>query len=224
MKNQVNESANNPNNSLKQLFRIIYLNSFELISLNIFFLISCIPILTIPNAICSLTKTNLDLSENIGANPLKKYWKSFFTFNKRWLLSGFSYITAFFLLSYGLAIYLSTNTSATLFWIFCGFNILALALLIMVGFYLFPLLIGTELDQKTVWKHAFGMVVVEMKSTFALFSVIAALWILCIRFFRSTWIIFILIAFSLSSLIVIFYTRRWLAKYFPQFRNADSND
>ncbi len=214
----------NPDNYFKRIFTLIYLNLFELICLNLFFVVSCVLIITIPSALIALTATILDISENTGSISLKVYWKTFFSFNQRWLISGSIYTIAFLLLMYGLIIYLSTETTAALFWFFCGFNILALALLTMVGFYFFPLLITTEFDFMTVWKHAFGMVVVEIKNSFALFISLFAVWFVVFRYIRTTWVMFVLIFFSLSTLLVVSVSRRLLGKYFRQFRIDASNE
>ena len=211
-------------NPIKQVLSNVYFNLFDLICLNLFFIIGCIPVLTIPNAINSLTKVNLDIITNNNTKPLKNFWRTYFTFNKRWLFSSFIYTMVLTVLSYGLLIYLSTNTSSIFFWALCGFDIVAIILLIMIGFYLFPLLIFSELDPRTVWKHALGMVVVEIKSTIVIFICVLFFWIVCFKFFFNTWIVFLLIAFSLSNFFITFFSRQSLAKYFLQFQLDPINE
>lgn len=198
---------------LQSLFSFIYLNLFELICLNLFFLFSCLLIFTIPNAIISLTYINIGLILNYSSKPQRKYWRIFFRFRKRWLLASFSYVFILLLLITSCIVYFFTIEFNSLLWVFFGFNLIAIILVIMCGFYFFPLLIITEHDLLTIWKNSFGMVVVEIKHTILVFSGILLLWLFPIRFFTELWIVYVLIVFSLSNFIVNFFCFGQIKKY-----------
>lgn len=195
---------------LKKLLLLVYQNLFELIMLNIFFLLCCIPVVTIPFAVSALVDVLLAICQDRGSGPLRRYWRTFFHFSRRTFAVGGVLILLSGLLLWGLLIYLSAGTDNPLFWLGCGVNAAALLLVLLVRFYAFPLLHSTRDGARRILVRAFGLAIGKLPYSLAAFGAVAALWALCIRNFRSAWIVFVLLLFSLSYLIGTFCASAWM--------------
>lgn len=201
---------------LKKLFFLFYLNSFELVCLNLFFLLSCIPIVTIPLAVAAMTHTLMDVCNDIGSKPLRSYWKTFFHTKPRHYVTVLPLVVLELLLSYGLAIYLGAKNAGPLFWMGCGINGVALAFVTMTGFYLCPVMFLEELSPWRAWKRAFMLACAKLPYTLAALAALCVVWGLCIRYFQQAWIAFVLLVFSYSFLIAVFCANHWVQVYFPK--------
>lgn len=211
---------------LKKLFWLVVQNLFELVCLNVFFLISCIPIVTIPLAVSALTKTLMDLINDIGSKPLIAYWKAVFHSNWRQYGTIAPIIAVEALLCYGLLIYMGARNAGALFWLGCGMEAAVLSMLFILQFYAGPLVISTDLRPTEVWKKAALLAAAKLPYSLAAFAAIAVVWILCIRYFQSAWIAFVLIVFSYTYLIGTFCANSWVQAYFvkPEEKDGEEDD
>lgn len=196
----------------KKLLLLLYQYLFELIALNVFFLLCCIPVVTIPFAVSALVKVLLSLCQGRGSHPLRAYWQTFFSFRRRVFAVGAPLEALELLLLWGLLIYLGASGGSPLFWLGCGVNAAALLLVILVKFYAFPLLHSTRDTPRRILLRAFCLALEKLPYSLAAFAAIAVIWILLVRNLQSAWILVFLLAFSLSYLIGTFCAAPWVGE------------
>ncbi|HOG02066.1 MAG TPA: hypothetical protein PKW41_02530 [Clostridia bacterium] len=209
---------------LKKLFGLFLQYPFELVCLNLFFVIGCIPTVTSPLAVVAMTQTMINLCEDVGSKPLRSYWKTFFHPDLRSFLTVLALVVLEILLCYGLAIYLGARNVGWLFWMGCGVNAAALAALTMAGFYICPLLLLTDMKPKQIWKNAFLLAFAKIPYSAAALAAIVLIWALCLRFFQQAWVAFILIIFSYSFLISVFCSGHWVRTCFGRQSRIGEED
>lgn len=200
---------------LKKLAVMVVQYLLELIVLSVFFLISCLPVATIPFALYALGSVLMDFCRARGSRPLRSYWKRFFAFRKRTFFTLAPLAALELCLTWGLLVYLAAETELVLFWLACGVNAVTLLVLFAMSFYLIPLLIETEEGPLRLWKQAAILVFLRLPYTVAALCAIVLLWGLCIRHFQSAWIVMVLLAPALSGLIGTFCGDAGLRAYLP---------
>lgn len=187
-----------------KLLMLLYQNLFELIVLNLFYLLCCAPIVTIPFAASALVKVLLDMCRGQGSHPLRSYWRCFFRFGRTvFAVAGF--LTAMeVLLLWGLLIYLGAGAANPLFWLGCGVNAAALMLVILVKFYALPLLHTSREGARRILLRAFCLALGRLPYSLAAFAAAVAMWTVCLRNWQSAWIAIVLLLFSLTYLVGTF--------------------
>lgn len=189
---------------LKRLFLLILKNCFELVALSVFFTVSCLPLLTIPSALVALTSSTLCLCRDEG-HPLRLYWKTFLHPKGRWYRIALPQLLLEVLMAASLLLALEYAPQQRLLWIVSGINAVGLCVCVMVGIYLYPLILDEpEAAPGVVWKHAFAAVVLRLPYTVVTLSAIVLLWGICLRTFTENWIWLILAVPALSSLVASF--------------------
>ena len=182
-------------------FLLVYRNLFELICLNVFFVICCVPVVTIPMAVSALAQTMMALHREQDTHLLRRYWSLFlhpvlgqyFTVLPLLLLEAF--------LGFGLFIYIGARNAAPIVWVGCGMNVVAFGLSVAAGMYLVPWMVSSGEKYWAAWKHAFLLAVAKLPYTVTALAAMALIWIICLRWFQQCWIAFFLVVFSLSSYI-----------------------
>lgn len=209
---------------VKKLLFICFQHSFELIAMNIFFVICCLPVVTTPFAAAALCRVCIDFYEDMGSRPLRTYWKTFFSFNKRTFFVGFPIVILHLVLLWGLMIYLNTAISNILFWFSCGVNVVAMMLVIMIKNQVYPLLHRMQASTFRTWKVAFQLMVIRLPQGLVACAAVMILWALCIHFFQSAWIVFILIFFSFSHLLGVFCAMPAIHQYVDTAENTEKGE
>ena len=195
---------------LKKLLYLIYQNLFELVCLNVCFIICCLPFFTVPFAIRALGQVLANLCSDTCSKPFRTYWSSFIHWDRRSFFTLFPAVVLDLSLGFGLLLYLGGKAQHWLYWVGCGINIAVLLILLMVQFYLTPLLLRTTLPNLRLWKTAFGLSMLRLPYTLATLAAVVILWILVVRYFQRAWIAFVLLLFSLSGLIITFCADHWV--------------
>lgn len=194
---------------LKQ-FLLVYRNLFEMICLNLFFVVGCVPVVTIPMAVSALGDTMMALHREQDTHLLRRYWRLLLHPTRSRYFTVLPLLLLEALLGFGLLIYIGARNAAPILWVGCGINAVAFGLSVAAGLYLIPWTAVSGERYGAAWKHAFLLAIAKLPYTVTALAGIALIWIVCLRWFRQCWIAFFLVVFSLSSYIGTACADRWV--------------
>ncbi len=197
----------------------------DLMILNIIFLLTCIPIVTIGAALTGLNYVTLKLRDGSEGYITRTYFKSFRENFRQatliWLLFlvvGIILVLDFLILRDG------TGTMVEVMQV--GIFVLAI-LYIIVFLYVFPVLCRFV---NTVWgtlKNSFIMAIADFPRTLALIAISAAAWIVTfLNYTTLMWgiLVWILIGFALLSYLQMYFMQTILKKYMPEEEEESDPD
>ena len=175
---------------------------WNLIKLNLLFLLSCIPIVTIPAGITAMSKICCAMVENRHFYMWSDYWGTF----RRdfWSALAGGILTIGLTVLFGISIWFYAMLYATsrLFVLLAGCAVALLLITLMTACYYFPMLATVELTFGQLIKNSFAMVLRCWKRTLlALFSFLLIIGGAILLFPYSTFMSVILL-FSLTSVLI----------------------
>lgn len=194
---------------------------FDLLMLNIIFIISCIPVFTIGAALSALYTVALKMVRDKDTYIVKGYFTAFAHNFKQstvlWLLC----IVLFFFFRYDYMIASSMDSSV--------FQIVRIVLLMMIFLltaaflYLFPIASHFVCTTRQVIKNAFLMCIGHLPYTLILFAYYGAIWFLCTRSVKIFGFIALLSMFCGFS-VTAFVTSIVFSKVFKKYEPEETDD
>ncbi len=176
----------------------------DIVFLNLIFLLTCIPVITIGIALVSLYTVTLKMARNEEGYVIKDYFKAFWTNWKQGLLVGIILEVVLFILGYDAWVLLASKEAYAA----AGFFITAAALLIVAAVmqYLFPLMARYDNPVRRSVKNAVLLTISRLPYTLVLLALAAVLPLLVlISSYAYIYIIFAgisLCAFLQSKLLI----------------------
>jgi len=192
---------------------VVSQNPWNMLKLNFVFLISCIPIITIPAALAALFGMNYRFLLGKHIDFLSDYWELFKGALKRATVVGLLSMLLIFAASAAIYFY-ATLVAYELTFAFVAilFSILLLSVLIM-NFYIYPMLILTDLRMVQIIKNAFFLTIVCLPRNALTLLIIVVLLIISIFSFPMSLLIYAVMGFSLFGIIIAFSTYKGIMKY-----------
>ncbi len=197
----------------------------DLMILNILFLLTCIPIVTIGAALTGLNYVTLKMRDGSEGYVSRNYFKSFRENFRQatiiwllFLLVGIVLVLDFLILRNG------TGTLVTVMQV--GIFVIAF-LYIVVFLYVFPVLSRFVNTIGGTLRNSIIMAIADFPRTLALIGISAAAWIL--TFLNGTtlmWgiLVWILIGFALLSYLQMYFMQTILKKYMPEETEEENPD
>jgi len=188
-------------------------NPWNMLKLNLAFLISCIPIVTIPAAFAALFGMNFRFLLGRHIDFLSDYWELFKGSFKRATPVGMLLMLFIFALSFGIYFYGTLALDELMFVsVAVLFSVLLLSVVIM-SFYLYPMLTLTDLRMMQIIKNAFYLTIVCLPRNILTLLVIGILLVVSLFSFPISLLIYAVMGFSLFGIIIAFSTYKGLMKY-----------
>ena len=171
-----------------------FINTFcNFIVLNLVFIITCLPIITIGTALSSLYYVTLREARNEYGYLVRPYLSEF----RKNLKSGIAAFSILFLIGavllFNLAFWYSVGTILTS--VLAGLFVIALILWFFIFTYSFPLISRFQNTTKQTLKNAFYMIMTNVKPTIALALIDTTVITLCI-FAKPVRLLMVLFGFS----------------------------
>lgn len=189
----------------------IFTGIFDIVFLNILFIISCIPVFTIGTAISSLYKVAKNIAEERGASISQMYWEAFKSNFKKsvlaWLLDLLIIVLLVFDIWYWLNFGQGLVKQAALI-----VSVVILYLVLMAGQWKYPIISMFENDVKATNGNSFFFAIRYLIPSFIMVSV-TAFWIFITTYFEILWVLTILFGFSLPAFLKQFYIFKKLKVY-----------
>lgn len=175
----------------------------KLIGLNLLFIVSCLPVVTIPCAMTAMSRVlGLFLQRRI-CYPVHDYWKAFKGEWKRslsagWILIGVMVLSVLGMWFYPRAIGGAAGTAAG------GACLVVGVLALSATIYLFPMIAFTDLKPLQLFKNALLLVLVRLPQTVLALSAVVAVLVVTYVGMPVTVLVMPVFGFSLIGLIGVF--------------------
>lgn len=194
----------------------------DMFILNVLYLISCIPVVTIGAATTALYYNTLKMAENRESYIWREYWKSFRQNFKQatviWM------IMLFCILVLGADAFLIGGMSGALGSVVALIVIVLGIFLIMTGVYVFPVLARFDNTVKNTFKNALIMAVRHLPSTIvivALHGLPLLLAMVSIQVFIRGILVVLLFTVSILAYVQSKFFTRIFSHYYPKDREYD---
>ncbi|MCQ2437346.1 MAG: DUF624 domain-containing protein [Clostridia bacterium] len=145
---------------------------FELLKLNLLFILTCIPVITIPAAMAAMHHITVTMVEDKNHFLWQDYWRIFKRDFVKATLGGLIYAVAIAIFVLSTYFYYNLMAWHMLTVIFAGLSACLLILIVMSSMYFFPMLVRVELKLKPLLKNAVFMTFANIKR-----SLLAFLWL-----------------------------------------------
>lgn len=196
----------------------------DLMILNIVFVISCIPILTIGPALTALHYVTLKMSDNRESHIIRSYFRSF----RQNFLQALVIWLIMLLFAWVLWFDISNvwGSAGTVNMLVQFFSIVALIGYIMEFLYVFPVLARFSNTVTGTFRSAFGLALSAFARTFSMFMLIfacAALTFYTVDTFKYCSFLWLTLGFSSIAYANSFLLKKTFARYIPQTDEPDDS-
>lgn len=182
---------------------------FPLIKLNLLFILSCIPVVTIPASLTAMSRITVTMVRDRNYFMLSDYWDAFKRDFWRSLLAGFLFAAAIGV--FGLSTwfyYMLAQASNKFFLVFAGVSLGLLITAVGGAMYFFPMLAMVELPTKKLLINSTVMFYTCFKRSLPAFLISVAILLLGVGMLPFSLIFIAFIMFSLSSMTSNFFIVR----------------
>ncbi len=173
-----------------EFFELYFRYAWRLIKLNLLTFIFCIPVVTIGPALAGASKVMRKFSLDKSSFIFHDFWDGF---TKEWKQSlPIGLLDTLFAVSAAAAFYVyprmaeaakAAGSSGTIYNVLCVISISFALTLFMMNFYIFPMIVSTELTLKKIIKNSFYLTCLALKKNFitliSVAAVVAVLIVLC---------------------------------------------
>ncbi len=190
-----------PEKGAKRFFFLLTTHPWKLVTLNLVFLMFSIPVVTIPAAVCGMSRVLIKLVREGNCFLWSEFIKEFKANLFKSLPFGLLFAVLLFMSYYALS--LSTSSGDSSLSIFAGaIGLFILGLILLFSSYVFVLLPSLALKNRHIAKNALVLMVTEWKIDLVIIGSIVAMAIIIAAFFPYTVILLLFIWFSLQQLII----------------------
>ncbi|EKQ56233.1 MULTISPECIES: DUF624 domain-containing protein [unclassified Clostridium] len=196
------------------LFLYILCTKFwDIIKLNMLFILYSIPIITIGPAFGAMTSITMSMVQNKHIFIFSDFHEAFKVNWKQSLISGVISIIFFILLSTSILFYFKLSQNNPKFYIILFTCIFIMILFSFAWLYVYPLLTTVSLSLKDIFKNSLLLSIVCFKNTLIGAVTYGIILGLNVFFFPLTFPLFLFLTFSLLSFISSFTTWAGIKKF-----------
>ncbi|OOM77296.1 hypothetical protein CLPUN_24130 [Clostridium puniceum] len=211
-----------PKEGLVLFFDLFAREFTSLIKLNIFFILSCVPIITIGPAIGAMTAVTIRMVQD---EPSDLFYDFREAFKKNWkysFMSGILAVTFMFVLWWIMKFYM--HSDGVIYNLMISFTVVIIVLLGVSCIYVYPMIVKVDLPLRTILKNAFLLGIAYIKHSFPTFLLCVAIFEGSILFIPFTLPIILLFTFSFISFISSFCAWPGIKKYIIGDANGYNSD
>ena len=186
---------------------------WELLKLNIVFVLMSLAVVTIPAAQAAATRVAVDLVEDRNSYLGRDFMETFRAEFWRASLGGWLILAGQGIAVYAVWVYLQALPVSPVFAIpvvvsFAGFVVLTL-----MSFHFYPLLVETELPLRLVLKNALYLAFLNLRHGFLAFVICLALWVVHVLAYPLSVFMPAMMNFSLGILVATFAAQGAIRRY-----------
>ena len=198
-----------PKQGIALFFDVLRREFWGICKLNLVFILFCIPVVTIPTALTAMSRVVMLMIMDKPVYPFGDFFAEFKAEWKRATVAGLVYFPLLALAVYGLYFYANVVDNYILYTL----SIVACVSVLIIGFYLFPMLAMLDLKIKEIFKNAVLLTFVRMPQNILTLIIVAALTLLVVMFLPPTIVVVLLIFFALIGYITTFCAYTGLKKH-----------
>ena len=191
-----------PEKGIKRMGFVIITYFWELVTLNLLFMIFCIPLVTIPAALCGMNRVLILLVRGGNCRLWNEFVKEFKANFFKSLPFGLLFAVLLFMSYYALSISISLSNSSSLDVFSGAIGLFILGLVLLFSSYVFVLLPSLALKNRHIAKNAFILMLSEWQTNLVIIGSIAVMAFVIVALLPYTLILLAFVGFSLSQLIV----------------------
>ncbi len=211
-------SKNAPKKKAFFVFWEIYFRKFwKLIQLNFITFIFCIPIVTIGPALSGMTKVLRNYVLEKGTFTFHEFWKGFSKNLKQSIPVGIADILICLSAVAALRVYpVLAQEYGNIYNVLCVVSVSFAFTLLMMNFYIIPMIVATDLKLINIIKNAFFLTCIALKKNFITLVIVItsiAFWIVAVFLNNMTVILIPLLPVSFIGLVIMFNTYPQIQKY-----------
>ncbi len=203
-----------------EFFELYFRYWWKLMKLSMLTFLFCIPIVTIGPAIAGMTRVLRNLSMDKNAYVFHDFWKGF---SRNWKLSlpiGLVDTLFFFSAILGLDIYPKMRDAAesggSIYIVMCVVSVSFALTIFMMNFYMFPMMVSTDLSLKNIIKNGFFLTCLELKKNFITLIIVMAIISVLVALSFVNLLTFVIIpvwALSFIGFIIVYNSYPQVQKY-----------
>lgn len=160
--NGVGKNQSNKSNFAK-FFEIFFRKFWKLMSLNVLYLIFCIPIVTIGPATAAFTKILKSYCQERNVTMLSDFIDAFKKNFKQSFIIGLIDILLVAIFVISVPYYFELANKSSFFIFTLGISIFTIMILVMMHFYLYLMIVSTELKLSQILKNSLILAISELK-------------------------------------------------------------
>ncbi len=195
------------------LFSVTYQHLFELLKLNLLFILLCLPIITIPAALTAMGNVTLKIIREEVFFFGEDFWGVFRkNFGKSLIIglpAGLILAASVFVITF----YRAALSISLLNYVPLVIAVITVVMVLFVGAYAFPMLSTIDLPLGKILRNSLILALMRLPYNAAAFLGIAFIWLLTLVTLPVSLLIIISCLFSLSSLISSFCVWSGIRKY-----------
>lgn len=196
-----------PKAGAARIVQLFFGNFFELVGVNVLFVVTSLPVFTLGASLAALYKTMSFIVRDEPLNALSCYLHSFKTHFRRGCTAGLLLFIPFLIICFSALFYSELSKSIFAFKFAALLSLSAAFIILLIIPYFFSLITVGKAKFLQLLKGAFRLSIYNMKETFMSFLAFFILTALVFLFFPYTIIVLLLFYFSLCSLFGAYYTR-----------------
>lgn len=205
---------NEPQKKGISLFLQLFTSRFwDILKLNVLFIIYSIPIVTIGPAYGAMTSVTMSIVQKKHIFIFSDFHEAFKANWKQSLTCGFIIVALFVLLNISIPFYFKLAQGSSIFYIVSFLLIFLTVLLGLASIYIYPLVTTVSISIKDIFKNAILLSIVCFRNTLLGASIYWIILGLTIIFLPLSLPLIFFLAFSLSSFISSFATWNNIKKY-----------
>ena len=187
-------------------FEILWREFFPLLKLNLLFIISCLPIVTIPAALTAMNRITVTMVRDRNYFMLSDYWDAFKRDFFRSLLAGVLVLVLVLLFSLSIWFYYMLGQAGSKFFmLFVGVSVALMIMVLGSAMYFFPMLAMVELPTGKLMRNSIIMFFTHFKTSLPAALLSGAMVLGGIALYPLSIIFIVFIMFSLASMSANFF-------------------
>ena len=187
-------------------FEILWREFFPLLKLNLLFIISCLPIVTIPAALTAMNRITVTMVRDRNYFMLSDYWDAFRRDFFRSLLAGILVLVLVVLFSLSIWFYYMLGQAGSRFFmLFVGVSVALMIMVLGSAMYFFPMLAMVELPTGKLMRNSIIMFFTHFKKSLPAALISGAMVLGGIALYPLSIIFIVFIMFSLASMSANFF-------------------
>lgn len=210
-----------PQGGWRRFFFVLGTHFWKLISLNLLFLAFCIPVITIPAALCGLNRVLIKLYRDGNCFVWTEFFKEFRS--NLWkalpfgIFGGIGLFASYYFLSYGTSV--SSDGVEVLT---TALGILLFAVVALFLNYVFVFLPVLDLKNKQITRNAFIFLITEWKTNFLILGIVSITVLFSVALFPLTILTLLLFSVSFMQYVICVAVNNPLQKrIFAPFEEAN---
>lgn len=164
-------------------FQLIRNNFSDLIILNVLFIVTSIPIVTIGPSILALNRMTMAMVSDTPTSFVKEYFSYFKKYFSDGLVCGLCFILAMGLSGFSVIYYFSWGKTTPVMYVFSVIALICFFLIIMTASFFSPMYCCVDLKKSILLKNSFLLSLSYLKISLAVLGIIALFSILIFIFF-----------------------------------------